>query len=105
MAKDIHELRFNLVEKIQNSEPGTYVIRVVDTAIKTLLDSHVQHTIITSFIDTVNHELERLRMEFGEEEQLRKVFHIAATRLRKLKMNLTQQAKIPVLLTINQHIT
>ena len=85
MAKDIHELRIKLLDKIQHADSGADVIRLVDTAIKTLKENKANGYIIIRFIEKVNSDIENLKKTSEDQEELLKLFHTASTRLRSLK--------------------
>lgn len=94
MAKDIHEFRVKLVDKIQHAESGADVIRLVDTAIRVLSENKTHGHIIIRFIEKVNADIEALKIELTDQENLQKIFHTASTRLRSLKAQLMGVATV-----------
>ena len=88
MAGNINEFRLKLLEKIQNAPTEDGVIRLVDTAFRTLTENNVHGHIIMRFLDKLILDIEQ-----HERNNEKAMFSVTATKkIRAIKEMVTMRS-------------
>ena len=91
MAKDIHEFRLKLMNKILHASSGMAVVRFIDIAMKVLGEKEVHGHIVVRFLEKVIFDLEAADLDRYETSQL-SVINTAIVKFRGLRRKMTEQA-------------
>ena len=91
MAKDIHEFRLKLMNKILHASSGMAVVRFIDTAMKVLGEKEVHGHIVVRFIEKIISDLEATDLDTYEPSQ-QSVINTAIVKFRGLRRKMTEQA-------------
>ena len=86
MVNEIHQLRLQLVDRIQQVKTRVQAILMIDAAVKNLMEENVQVQAIVNFMEKLNADIDELRDRAKDEMQI--ILHTASTRLRYLRERL-----------------
>lgn len=93
MAKDIHEFRHKLMDKIMQADSRAAVVRLIDTAMKVFSEKKVHGHIVIRFIDKIVFDMEGLGLDKCGDKQ-RSNLEIALEKFLSIRRNMTETASL-----------